>query len=196
MNSTRRNWVQGVIGGLSISAICTGKVMAQAANAPRCTGIVSDMLGRPIQGLTVELSDPSGGLASANTDGRGQYDLPAPNKGPFIVILREKQLNTRLFEIRQLTGGTSQMLSVTVDPSLSTFSGIYGSLQAVEGICAWMLEDVKNRRLLLERITLQDLGDNLGRVMKVGGGMKLSDSQHSFLRDKGDLVGKLLSRLG
>jgi hypothetical protein len=196
MNWTRRNWLHGVIGGLSISGLCTGRLMAQVANQPRCAGTVSDIHGMPIQGLIVELSDPSGGLASASTDQRGQYDLPAPQKGPFIVILREKQVNTRLFEIRQLTGGTNQMLSVTVDPSLSTFAAIYGSCQAVEGVGAWILEDPKRRRELLERITLAALNENLERLKKESGGLKLSDSQRSFLRDKGEFVGKLVSRLG
>jgi hypothetical protein len=203
MSCTRRDWIHWLIGAVSFGAFSQRSARGvPGAGGERCTGIVSDPQGVGIPKLSVQGLGADGQSTNATTRGDGGYDLEAPAKGPYMVIFRELQGNTQLHEVRQLTGGTSQKLSVTVDPTQQkrSFSALYNMLQATESFCVSMwISGSRARKLdegLLKMIPMRELRSNLEHVRGRIDAIEPTVDQRAFLTAKSDAIEKLLAALG
>jgi hypothetical protein len=195
MNSTRRRWVQGLIGLGSLGFLWQRAARGQArAAAGSCSGTVSDPQGTGIKNLVVEIIEPNGRVATGNTDAQGSYKLSAPQSGPYVIQFREAQGNTRLLDVRELTAGTNQILSVTIDPQRKTVSAIYSALQAVEALAALMMADraEKAAPMLMERIPLRELRSITDSVINEINRSEPTPRQRAFLVAKAAAVKGIL----
>jgi hypothetical protein len=114
-----------------------------------------------------------------------------------MVLFREPQGNTRILEMRQLTSRSDQVLCVTIDSYRRSFNAAYGTLQAVESVCAWIIADREGaNQKLFEMISLKELQSSVELVMKDFERNELTARQRTFLSAKADTVRKLLGTVG
>jgi hypothetical protein len=170
----------------------------QLGAGPNCSGRVSDTQGNGVANLGVEIVAPGGGVTTGNTDARGAYRVVAPKTGPYVILFREPQGNTRLLDLRQLTAGTNQILSVTIDPPTKSFQGAYSALQAVEALSAWMMADREGQvaGTLFKTIPFGELRGIVQHVMDDINRVEPTDRQRQFLMAKTEAVQKLLGMTG
>jgi hypothetical protein len=198
MSWNRRTLFRNVLGAFPACAIWQQSAQAQAV-APKCSGTVSDAQGTGIANLIVQTVEPNGRVASSPpTDSQGNYSLPAPKSGTYVIVFREPQGNTKLHDVRQLTGGKDQVLSVTIDGRSKSFQGAYAALQAVETLTAWIVGDRKEQigPELFKSIPLNELTGVVDAVTKDLNQTEPTARQRDFLLAKAESVRKFLQMVG
>ena len=197
MIDTRRKWISGLLGAVSL-LVCWRRPARgqQAPRGPLCAGAVSDPQGNGIPKLVVQIVEPSGQVTSGDTGAKGDYTLSAPNSGPYLVLFREPQTKTRLLVVGQLTPGTTLALSVTIDPSRKSFLSVYGALQAVEILAAWAATDPKVATTLFQTIGKPELSAFVEKDVERLNQLEFSPRQLEFLSTKASVVRRLLEMAG
>lgn len=193
MRHTRRRWIHGLL-AVATYIFWRREAYAQGDETAYCSGVISDPHQRGIADLIVQLVEPTGRVHSDKTKGKGEFRLPAPIKGTYILVFRESQGKTQLHDVRQLTAGANQQLCVTIDPSRSSFQGAYAALQGVETLAAWLFESDIDRKLLAKDIQFRDVLATLEAVdpKKVD----VPPHQREFLDAKRDCVRRLVNLTG
>lgn len=188
MNCNRRSLIRLSLGVLAFWPFSERTAKAQAGRGPRVSGTVSDRRGDGIPGVRVQLVG-GGALVSTLTNAEGDYRLRAPDNGPYGIVFREAKGSLRLYTARQLTSGTDQLLSLTIDLDVKTFVGMYDSLQALETISFWRL-DGKLGPEFLEEMPLGKLREHVAmiRTSSQGKDIELRDKEREFIRRKSDCV--------
>lgn len=90
-------------------------VATAAENRPMqitCSGRVTYASGRSGAGKTIQLMGVGARVAETRTDTEGNYRVPPPEKGEYVLLLFEPQ-GDQLAEVKQLTGGTNQSVTHT-----------------------------------------------------------------------------------
>jgi hypothetical protein len=193
---TRRGWIGGLIGGISLLFCWRRPARGQAHREPSCAGKVSDPKGKGIPDLLVQIVEASGRVTSGKTDGKGEYSLSAPKSSPYLIVFREPQMKTRLLGIAQLTPDTNQVLSMTIDPSMNNFQSEYGTLQAVETLVAWVIAEPNFvRTTLFAVITARELLDVLDTFRSRAYASKFGTLPLQFLEHKMEFVRYTLMEL-
>jgi len=182
---SRRGWISGLIGAVSLLVCWRRPAFGQVTAEPSCLGKVSDPKGKGISDLLVQIVEPSGRVTSGKTGDKGEYSLPAPKNGPYLILFREPQMKTRLLDVAQLTPGTNQVLSMTIDPSTINFQSEYGTLQAVESLVAWVIAAPNSvRKTLFEAVSASELLDVLNSFRSRAYPSKFGTQQLDFLEQK------------
>jgi hypothetical protein len=198
MTSSRRRWIGCCTFGFFVGALSNRESNAYVA-AAQCTGLVTDQRGLGVSDLIVEIVDYLGGISTTNTEkdnSAGKYEINVPKgASPYIIVFREPRGGTRLLDVRQLTGGTSQVLNLTIDATAKGFAGGYNSLQAVESLATWIYEDRERRKPALSAIKVSALEASVKSVVDNLDVAELKEDERSFLKLKATLVSTLLSRL-
>lgn len=193
MNRKRRDWFNWAITAVFGWILAGRRAQGQGLGLAQLSGRLTDDSGQPIVGATVQAFDGTGNKPHGSTDGNGEYKLPAPTAHAYIVVFRDRQSSTKLLEVRQLTGGTNQLLAVTVPTQ--GFLGAYNALQGIEALSACVLNDREGRltQNLAESFPPNDRLRMLDAVMSRLAKDKITEAESSFLQDKARTITKLLA---
>ena len=158
---------------------------ANAAQGFRCRGQITLESGAPASGLTVKLCGPGYREEVRSTDKDGSYELSAPDKGVYLLVLYEPASNRQIVDVRQLTGGKNQDVSLTVN-SAASFAGAVANLRSAEAIAAFVLEQSPNDRLGIAKQLGGPWVDSMVGQWNIGGQLPgLSREQRVFLDAQG-----------
>jgi hypothetical protein len=194
MIGSHRMLICSFLGLLGALVVWQREAAGQAAEKSHCSGTVSDAMGKGIPGIVVQMVEPSGRVQFHQTDAKGTYRIPAPGSGTYVIVFREPQGKTHVHDVRQLTAGTDQRLSVTVHSATKSFQGAYGALQSVETLSAWVIAegDDKVGPTMFESISPIELAGLVESIIKSLDEMKLNAIQRRFLLQKAETVRDLL----
>jgi hypothetical protein len=185
MTYTRRRWFTSVLGAVSMD------VVPQRSATPSkqtCSGTVRRPDTNPVVGAIVQLIQPDGQVMESRTNSMGEYAFTkAATAGPYLLVFRESQGHTKLHEVRQLTAGTEQTVSVTVDPDAKTFHANYDALQSLEALCTFALANANKLPTQLQN----EVRQIPAAVAVIRGRLLGTAAQLNYLKAKADSVEQL-----
>ena len=137
---------------------------------------------------TVQLIELDGLTQREQTDAQGQYRFKQPARnGPYVLLFRD-QNSTALHEVRRLTAGIAQTVSVTIDPNIRNIQSAYDRLQSLETLAIFAQNSPGARSALKEDLT--QIGKALGVVREIIPTFT-SVGQRSFLVAKANNIEQL-----
>jgi hypothetical protein len=188
MISSRRIWIRAV--GLLGAAV----FQRQAAPRAKCRGVLSGAAGvQPPFGVRLVGND--GQIASGQTDPQGRYEVDAPSSGEYVLVVFDLASRLRLADVKQLSGGVDQSLSLTVRGVVKSFAGALASLDALESIAALAATADGGAKVRIVDSAAADFDIQVNAVLAQVRGAGVPTEQLRALEMKAD-VAKSLHSLG
>ncbi len=131
--------------------------------------------------------EAEGARQTDTTEGpEGRYEFKRPPKaGPYMLVFRNQNA-IAFHEVKQLTVGDRQAVSVTIDPLAKTFQSAYNSVQASEALAAFGASFPAALPALTS--DLKSLSDALGSLQNQIAALGLPPGQVNFLKTKADNI--------
>ena len=137
--------------------------------------------------------DANGTRQSAPTVAEGYYEFKnAPKAGPYMLVFRNANA-IAFHEVKQLTVGDRQVVSVTIDPQSKSFQSLYSQVQSVESVAAFATGYPGVRQALAS--DLKNLPNALAALSAPIVGSGLPIEQVNFLKTKSENAASLVRGL-